>query len=350
MKVFSKKSIFLLLMIVIGIYGLNAETEFPAGDFWALDAGFGMSSILVEGTSFQGIIDPRLWLSPALMVGSKVGVNYSIEDNSNNESELGNILTLEGQVYLRWNFLRLGKNPEKKTNFFIQGGLGLVSAYRGTDNPFDDVTKTRGSVLADAALGVTIPLTPRWHIEPQVRGGYPHLLGGSITAGYKFALPKKTTIETQYEIRSRTEYIEVIKSLPPQEIIKRVMISSVEFVIFGPDAGRYNIGIDRDAQQLNELILNSTAQMLKDNPNFRVRIEGHANPFTVDVSEADELMVLSSRRATVVAEQLKNKGVSSDQMVIIAFGGTRAVTNPTEWDVRNRNRRVELIVIEISED
>jgi len=349
---------FLFLVFFTLIQGLYAQTElpegnprpatasgqarwdFPAGDFWSLDAGFGMTDILVKGQSYQFIIDPKLWLSPPLMVGSRVGVNYSTDEESRN------IVTFEGQVYLRWNFLRLGKNPEKKVNIFLQGGLGLISAYRGKDrNPFGDVTQTRGSIMADAAAGLTIPLTPRWHIEPSVRGGYPHIAGGGVTVGYKFPLPQKTKYEKTPPV---VERVEVIKTLPANEIIKRIMISEIEFILFGPDIGRYNIGIDRDAQGLNELVLNSIAKSLKDNPDLRVRIEGHANPVTTDPHEADELMTLSTLRANVVAEQLKARGITEGQMVVIAYGGTRTVTS--DHDIWNRNRRVELIVIQVNSD
>ncbi|MDR2701964.1 MAG: OmpA family protein [Spirochaetaceae bacterium] len=342
-----KRIVFFLLFFAF-IPGLYAQTdpatksgqslwEFPAGNYWSLDAGLGMTGILVKGQSYQFIVDPKLWLSPPLMVGSKVGVSYSTD------AEARNILTFEGQVYLRWNFLRLGKNPEKKVNIFLQGGLGLLSAYRGKDNnPIDDVTQTRGSLMADAAAGVTIPLTPRWHIEPSIRGGYPHIAGFGITAGYKFPLPQGV------KGQSSVEHVELIRTLPPNEIIKRIMISAVEFILFGPDIGRYNVGIDHDAQGLNELVLNSIAKMLKENPDFRVRIEGHANPITTDPKEADILMALSSQRANAVVAQLKARGVNEEQMVVIAFGGTRTVTH--DHDIWNRNRRVELIVIQVNTD
>ena len=171
---------FLLFLVsfLILINGLSAQTEFPAGNYWSLNSGIGFSDILVDGQSYQVIIDPKLWLSPPLMIGSKTGINYSLEENS------GNILTLEGQVYLRWNVLRFGR-AEKQFNIFVQGGLGLLAAYRGHDNPFDDVTMTRGSFLADAAAGITIPITPRWHIEPSVRGGYPYLFGAAVSTGIR---------------------------------------------------------------------------------------------------------------------------------------------------------------------
>jgi outer membrane protein OmpA-like peptidoglycan-associated protein len=59
-------------------------------------------------------------------------------------------------------------------------------------------------------------------------------------------------------------------------------------------------------------------------------------------------MALSTMRASVVAERLRAKGVSDEQMVVIAFGGTRTVTS--DHDIWNRNRRVELIVIQVNTD
>jgi hypothetical protein len=325
------KRIILLLFYTGLINGLYAQNEFPAGNFWSLNAGVGMNGIHVEGTSFEFIADPRLWLSPSLMVGSRIGVNYSSETES---TELSNILTFEGQVYARWNFLRLGRNAYKKTNIYIQGGLGLISAYRGKDNPFSDVTQTRGSLMADASLGVTIPLTDRWYLEVSGRGGYPHIWGASLTAGIKFPLP------------GRTEYSEIIKTIPPGEIISRIIISSVEFVIFGPDIGRYNVGIDLDAQELNEMTLNSVALTLRENPELRVRIEGYANPVTPDsTDETGELVSLSAMRANTVAAQLRAKGVGERQIIVSALGGANVVTS--DHDIWNRNRRVELLIIQL---
>jgi outer membrane protein OmpA-like peptidoglycan-associated protein len=136
--------------------------------------------------------------------------------------------------------------------------------------------------------------------------------------------------------------------LPPEEIIKRIMITSVEYILFGPDIGKYNIGIDHDAQGLNELVLNATAQTLKENPNFRVRVEGNANPVTNDPNEPDVLMALGAERAHEVAGQLRARGVNEEQMIVVSFGGTRTVTH--EHETWNRNRRVELIIIQLDAD
>jgi len=65
---------------------------------------------------------------------------------------------------------------ENKINIFGQFGLGMIAAYR--DGGYEDKSgipvqrNTRGSVLTDMAIGVTIPLSKRWHIEPQLRMGF----------------------------------------------------------------------------------------------------------------------------------------------------------------------------------
>jgi len=314
-----------------------SQSLFPNTDFWSLVAGLGMSDILVDGESFQFVVEPRLSITRAVLIGAKFGTNYSSEGDSRN------ILTFETQAFFRWNFLRFG-NTDNTNNIFIQGGLGLLAAYRGSrenTSPFGDVTMTRGSVLADVAAGITVPLTKRWYIEPSIRTGYPHIAGFGLIAGYKFRLPNRDTIILEGDV----QYVEVMRRLPPNEIVRRVMISAVEFILFGPDIGSYNVGIGNDARQLNELVLNYVAEFLGNNKDFRVRIEGHANPYTISRSEIDELQTLSALRSNMVAEQLRNRGVSDDQMIIVAFGGTRTATN--EWDVRNRNRRVELMLIQV---
>ena len=174
----AKKQTVLLLMFVAVFSGLYAQTEFPNGCYWSLDAGYGTANILVKGLSHQVIVDPKIWLTPAIMVGNKFGVSYSTDK----------ILAFEEQVYLRWNFLHLGR-PENPFNIFLQGGIGMLAMYREADIPLGDVKNNRGSFMFDAVAGVTVPLTSRWHVEASVRSGYPHIMGASTTAGYKIPLP-----------------------------------------------------------------------------------------------------------------------------------------------------------------
>ena len=286
--------------------------------YWSLNGGLGTSDVLVEGMSFNLVLEPRIGLSPALMLGNKNIINISTDE----------IVTLETQAYLRWNFLRLGSR-QNTTDIFAQCGIGLLAAFRGTD-----VTQTRGSMLFDMTAGITIPLSDRWQLEPSFRIGYPFIGGASITAGIKFPLRQP----------ARTEYVEVIRTLPPIETVRTIMIALVEYIIFGPDISDFNVGIDADARSLNELVLYNVAKVLKDNPDYLVRIEGHANPVTHETGEIQILLSLSRERANVVAGQLRDLGVDEGQISVAAHGGTRILAS--DHDHWNMNRRVELMVIQ----
>ena len=312
--------------------------------FWSLDFGLATNDTLVEGMSLGLVLDPRVSISPRLMLGSKNQINFSPEGDDIM------IVSLETQAYLRWNFLRFGLN-----NVFLQGGVGIMAVYRG-----NDVQMTRGSVLADGTLGINIPISDRWHIEPSVRAGYPFIMGASITAGRRFPLGRAAATPTPTvapTALTRTEYIEiirelppveVIRELPPVEIIRRILITQVEYVIFGPDIGEYNQGIGVDAMALNDLVLNAVASTLKEDSNFIVRIEGHANPVDHDEAEVAVLAALSETRANNVADLLRARGVMEEQIVIFAYGGGRILAR--EHDHWNVNRRVELIIKHIDFD
>ena len=341
------KRIITVLVFIFSINTLHAEFNSFKCDVshWILSGGFGMSSILVDGTSYQAVFDPKLRLSPALMLGSKNSFNMSTDG----------IITLETQAFLRWNIFGFPKRDpgffQQYFNVFIQGGVGLLGSIKGPDDlNVPNKKKTRASLLFDGTLGMTIPLGQRWVIEPSVRGGYPFIWGAALTFGYKFPVPQRTIyqegpVRVHYQERinyqDRVEYISVPIT---NEIIKRIVVSRVDYILFGPDISNYNAGIDADGRSLNDLVLTSVVQVLKDNQNSRVRLEGHANPVTNSPYEIQELSALSANRAYEISRLLREKGVSENQIIVAALGGTRTLTEEqARW---NMNRRVELIVFQ----
>ena len=59
--------------------------------------------------------------------------------------------------------------------------------------------------------------------------------------------------------------------------------------------------------------------------------------------------MLSRQRSLAVAEQLKQRGISDDQMVLVFLGGAKTIIPLSDTDHRNRNRRVELILVQIDD-
>ncbi|MCL2609014.1 MAG: OmpA family protein [Treponema sp.] len=317
-------SLFLFPTLVAGLQAQGEpQTEGRAAEpvpyqrFWSLDGGLSTNYILVDGISFGLVLDPRFALSPHLMLGSKNLISFSSDD----------IVALESQAYLRWNFLR----PRWRhiDNLFLQAGVGILAAYRGSD-----VTRTRGSVLFDGTLGASIPLNASWHIEPSVRVGYPFISGISVTVGRKFPF--------------KQHKVEVVRTLPAEEVVRRIVITQVEYVLFGPDLAEYNSGIDGDAMALNDLVLAVVAQTLKDNAELLVRIEGHANPVTGEEGELEDLLRLSRSRAEEVGRLLGELGVRERQIVVIGHGSARVLAR--DHDHWNVNRRVELIIKQFDEE
>lgn len=83
------------------------------------------------------------------------------------------------------------------------------------------------------------------------------------------------------------------------------------------------------------------AQILKDNPSVKVRIQGH----TDDVGDAAANQRLSTARARVVRETLHSFGIDHDRMSFIGYGETRPAVPNTSDANRMTNRRVEFLVL-----
>ncbi len=84
-------------------------------------------------------------------------------------------------------------------------------------------------------------------------------------------------------------------------------------------------------------ILTAVAQILRDNPEIKVRIEGH----TDNRGSAAMNMGLSSRRAASVVSWLVKNGVDKSRLTSKGYGLTRPLESNATDDGRQNNRRVE---------
>ena len=84
-------------------------------------------------------------------------------------------------------------------------------------------------------------------------------------------------------------------------------------------------------------ILNSVAQVLRDYPAIKVRIEGHTD------SQGSESLNkrLSQQRSEAVFEYLKGQGIAGSRMAPQGFGEERPIDTNRTADGRANNRRVE---------
>jgi len=117
---------------------------------------------------------------------------------------------------------------------------------------------------------------------------------------------------------------------PPPVVKQKIVLRGVNFDFDKSE-------IRRDATE----ILEEAAQILRDQPEIRVSVDGHT-----DAKGTDEYnQRLSERRARAVVDQLERFKISPSRLQPQGFGESRPVaTNDTE-EGRAENRRVELNVI-----
>ncbi len=88
-------------------------------------------------------------------------------------------------------------------------------------------------------------------------------------------------------------------------------------------------------------ILDEVAQALKDNPNIRVRIEGH----TDSRGSRRFNLKLSQRRAEAVRDYLIRKGIDPDRLEAKGYGPDRPIASNKTKRGRAKNRRVEFHIL-----
>lgn len=94
------------------------------------------------------------------------------------------------------------------------------------------------------------------------------------------------------------------------------------------------------------------ARILTNAPDVEILIEGHANSTRFQNGEPsqeeqeNELIPLSEERAEVVRQALIERGIDGERLQTVGVGAADPVTAFTNQDALDRNRRIELYVIE----
>jgi flagellar hook assembly protein FlgD/outer membrane protein OmpA-like peptidoglycan-associated protein len=96
----------------------------------------------------------------------------------------------------------------------------------------------------------------------------------------------------------------------------------------------------------NLRVLRRIAEILNKFRDYKVQVEGHANPVArTQAEENTELQPLSDSRARAVVNMLAEFGVARNRLSAIGMGGTRPVVKFEDRDNWWKNRRVEFILI-----
>lgn len=119
-------------------------------------------------------------------------------------------------------------------------------------------------------------------------------------------------------------------------------------IVFRANAADFE-GLPRETVDNNTRILRRIAQILNNFRDYRVQVEGHANPTQPAGAARDreqpELQRLSEARARAVVDILVRYGVSRGRLSSFGVGGSSPVVAFEDRDNWWKNRRVEFILI-----
>lgn len=136
--------------------------------------------------------------------------------------------------------------------------------------------------------------------------------------------------------RKMDKQAEQIKNEVPGAKVERVgegiVVEFNEKILFGFNQSNLSASAEKN--------LDNLADVLKENPDTNIEIQGHT-----DSKGTDEYnMGLSVRRATAVATYLKNRGVASGRVTTKGYGESAPVASNDSDEGRAQNRRVNFLI------
>jgi len=303
-------------------------------DFWPESGFVGISPEINgytrEGFSVGGGLVYGINLNDSFSAGIKAG----FFDNLDTLTALDTVLFF--RYYLPWLHL-----PKSTDGPFAQLEAGSVILF---ERGYDANPEVFPSFSGGLSIGWRFNLGERWFVEPAVRGGYPHIWGINITAGIRYGDRKEVVIEQKEEIKEG-DVIDDMKIISDDEGNLRLQVFSIMFRSNQADF----TGLSEEIVNSNYETLKHIADFLNKYKDYKIVIEGHANPTTPEgrarEQEKNALIHMSERRAHKVMEILKEYGVSSGRMKVVGAGFSKMLAPYNDTENAWKNRRVEIILI-----
>ena len=290
-------------------------------------------------------------------------------------SNFSGVDTLEATALFRWYFWR-GSVGSSHTGWFAQANLGvsLFRAERGTPIGF----------VAEARAGYRKPLGERFFIEPYVRFGHPVMLGAGVLGGVRLpsrrwqepandwraaedigGLPTdvplvETDITTALE--ARAEGVGALEDRAEAAYGQEALaegadepeVTHVTDTLLYPnndgEAEAYSVYLGTisflpDSVELSEIeigIIHEIADFLRDMPDARVRLTGHA----ALAGTEDGRFTIAMERAGIIAAYLVELGaVSKSNIDIKSYGAYNPIADNYTQEGMAANRRVEIAIL-----
>jgi len=126
---------------------------------------------------------------------------------------------------------------------------------------------------------------------------------------------------------------EVMKQdIQANEMFDKINIGEALILYINFETGKSSIKTE------SQNILDELFQMLNDNPDLKIVIEGH----TDNVGNSVSNKTLSEQRSSSVKSALVSKGISADRIKSIGYGQDKPIADNSSEEGKSKNRRVEI--------
>jgi outer membrane protein OmpA-like peptidoglycan-associated protein len=321
--------------ILIFIFFFYFSSPLFAQDFKPFSGFVGISPE-INGYTREGFS-----LGGGLALGIDINNSFSTGLKAGFFDNLDTVSALETTLFFRYYFPFLRK-PKNTDGLFVQLEAGSAFLF---ERGYSEKPEVFPAFSGGLSLGWRFNLGEHWYIEPAARGGYPHIWGGSITAGIKFKREGGNKTAAIKEEIKEGDVIDDMKITSDEEGNLRLQVFSIMFRNNQADF----TGLSEEIVKKNYEAIRHVAEFLNKYKNYRIIIEGHANPTKAEgrarEQEKDMLISMSELRAKKVMEILKEYGVDSGRMSVVGAGFSKTLAPYNDRENNWKNRRVEIILI-----
>lgn len=157
-----------------------------------------------------------------------------------------------------------------------------------------------------------------------------------VGLGCKKKEPKDTTDAAKEVAKTDTrEAPEAGQGLPDPGTVETMTLERVHF-----DLDQHNL-----TQEAKD-ILGRNAEILREHPSVKVRVEGHCD----ERGTTEYNLALGEKRASAVRDYLVNLGVASTSLITLSLGEEKPLEHGSTEAAYRMNRRAEMVVIEGSDN
>ncbi|MDR0516863.1 MAG: flagellar motor protein MotB [Fibromonadaceae bacterium] len=158
-------------------------------------------------------------------------------------------------------------------------------------------------------------------------------------------IPKKTGDEQKKKqsLKDAEKIKQIVQTKKMDEAVK-VEVTEKGIAIMLRDPVGFASG-SADLKEQGQSILQDIGDVIKDNPDLKVRIEGHTDDVPIHSQRYQSNWELSSARALSVVQLLAAQtGIKPENMSAVGYGEHRPLAPNTNPENRSKNRRIQIFV------